>query len=158
MCLWDIFSNEHSVLASDGRLVDLGSWRGAAGFIAQQLNLQLGEPKYDYTDFYMGTIWVSQRADLTPVYEMIFRRLKERRLNWRYRFPELHLIEFASDKPDGARSLRIEKMRAELEQIHRETIEDAKDQPVPAIVIAYQNVYGKFPRPWPPWVFDEQSE
>jgi hypothetical protein len=26
--------------------------------------------------FYMETIWISRRADLTPVYAMIFRRLK----------------------------------------------------------------------------------
>jgi hypothetical protein len=145
MCLWDVFSNGHEVVALDGRLVDIGSWRGAGGFIAEQLNLQIAESKYDYTDFYMGTVWVSQRADLTPVYEMIFRRLKERLLNWRYRFPELGLIEFPSDQPDGARSLQIERMRAELEQMHRQAIEDAKDQPVPAIVLAYQSVYGAFP-------------
>ena len=120
MCLWDTFSNEHDVVGLDGRLVDIGSWRGAGGSIADQLNRQTVESKYDYMDFFMGTVWVSQRTDLAPVYEMIFRRLKERLLNWRYRFPELGLVEFSSDKPDGARSLRIEKMKAELKKIHRE--------------------------------------
>jgi len=120
MCLWDTFSNEHDVVGLDGRLVDIGSWRGAGGFIADQLNRQTVESKYEYMDFFMGTVWVSQRTDLAPVYEMIFRRLKERLLNWRYRFPELGLVEFSSDKPDGARSLRIEKMKAELKKIHRE--------------------------------------
>ena len=71
----------------------------AGGFIADELNRQIGESRYDYLDFYMGTIWLSQRADLTPVYEMIFRRLKERMFDWHYRFAELGLIEFPSDKP-----------------------------------------------------------
>jgi hypothetical protein len=30
----------------------------------------------------METIWLSLRADLTPVYRMIFRRLHDRRLDW----------------------------------------------------------------------------
>jgi len=36
------------------------------------------------------------------------------------------------------------KMKAELKKIHREAIEDSKEQPVPAIVLAYQNVYDTF--------------
>ena len=122
LCLWDTFSNENVVVGLNGRLVDIGSWRGAGGFIADELNCQTGESKYDYMDFYMGTVWVSQRTDLTPVYEMIFRRLKERLLNWRYRFPELGLVEFSSDRPDGARSLRIEKMKAELKKSDRKSV------------------------------------
>ena len=159
-CLWDVFSDEHDVVALDGRIVHLGSFRGAAGCIADQLNRQSksGQCCYDYLDFYMGTFAVSQRADLTPVYEMIFRRLKERLFTWRYRFPELGLVDFGSDKPDGARTLRIEKMKAELKKIHREVIEDAKQQPVPAIVLAYRSVYGTFPYGWPPWKFDQQDE
>jgi hypothetical protein len=78
-CLWDIFSDNHDVLGPDGRLVDIGSFRGAGGFLADCLNRQSGRQEYDYMDFYMGTIWLSRRADLTPVYHMIFRRLKARR-------------------------------------------------------------------------------
>ncbi len=73
MCLWDVFSNEHDVVDRDGRLVDIGSWRGAAEFLAEQLNHQTSESCYIYIDFYMGSFLVSERADLTPVYEMIFR-------------------------------------------------------------------------------------
>src|SRR6266498_4188108 len=78
-CAWDIFSDEHDVVALDGRIVHLGSWRGAGGFIADQLNRRrkAGEYCYDYLGFYMGTFTIAQRADLTPVYEMVFRRLKE---------------------------------------------------------------------------------
>src|SRR5260370_38868565 len=41
----------------------------------------------------MGTIWVAQRADLTPVYRMIFRRLHRRRLDWNYHFPRLYAVD-----------------------------------------------------------------
>jgi len=112
--------------------VDIGLWRGAGGFIAEHLNRQTGESKYDYLDFYMGTIWVSQRVDLTPIHELIFKRLKKRFFSWCYRLPEM---DFPSDKPDGARTLRIDKMKAELKKIRGETIEDAKQPPVPEIVV-----------------------
>jgi hypothetical protein len=158
MCLWDVFSNENDVVDRDVRLVDIGSWRGAAGFLADQLNRETGERQYDYMDFYMGSFWVSERADLTPVYEMIFRRLKVPSLGWRYRFPELHLIEFPSERPNGRRSYELEKMRADLEQAHREAMDDLKLESVPAIVLAYRNIYGVFPHGWPPWEFNERDD
>ena len=41
-CVWDIFSDNHDVVYADGRSVDLGSFRGTAGFIADYLNAKLG--------------------------------------------------------------------------------------------------------------------
>jgi hypothetical protein len=158
MCLWDVFSNEHDVVDRDGRLVDIGSWRGAAGFLAEQLNRQTGESRYDYMDFYMGSFGVSQRADLMPVYEMVFRRLKERWLDWRYSFPQVQLIEFPSERPNGARSYQLEKMKAELREAHRQAIEDSKLEPAPEIVLAYRNVYGVLPHGWPPWEFNQRDD
>ena len=32
-CLWDIFSDNHEVIAPDGRIVDIGSFRGASAFL-----------------------------------------------------------------------------------------------------------------------------
>jgi hypothetical protein len=68
--------------------------------------------------FYMGTIWISQRADLTPVYAMIFRRLKPIGADWVYHFPELGLVEFAPaddmDKPGEGYSVSL-AAAAELE-------------------------------------------
>jgi hypothetical protein len=106
-------------------------------------------------DFYMGSFGVSQRADLTPVYEMVFRRLKQRLLGWRYSFPQLQLIEFPSARPNGARSYQLEKMKAELKEEHRQAIEDSKLEPAPEIVLAYRNVYGMLPHGWPPWEFNQ---
>ncbi len=93
-CLWDVFSDGHEVVAADGRLLDLGSFRASGGFLADVLNRRIGAEKYEYLDFYMGTIWVGQRADLTPVYRMIFRRLHLRRLDWIYHFPRLYAVNF----------------------------------------------------------------
>jgi hypothetical protein len=81
-CLWDVFSDNHEVVAPDGRVLDLGSFRASGGFLADLLNRQTGGDGYDYLDFYMGTSWVARRADLGPVYRLIFRRLRARELDW----------------------------------------------------------------------------
>jgi len=52
MCLWDVFSDNHEVIASSGAVVDIGSFRGSAGFIADYLNRELGQDRYGYLDFY----------------------------------------------------------------------------------------------------------
>ncbi len=55
-CLWDVFSDNHDVIAADGREVHLGSFRGAGDFIADLLNGEVGSRQYDYMDLFMGTI------------------------------------------------------------------------------------------------------
>src|SRR5579864_537506 len=40
-CLWDVFSNQHDVIAPDGRLVHLGSFRYAGECIAEYLNRRM---------------------------------------------------------------------------------------------------------------------
>jgi hypothetical protein len=97
LCLWDVFSDNHHVTALDGRLVDIGSFRGAGAFLDEHL-VRGQEDRWrdgDYLRFYMGTIWISRRADLTPVYTMIFRRLQALGADWEYQFRELHLWELA---------------------------------------------------------------
>jgi hypothetical protein len=37
LCLWDIFSDNHDVIAADGRLADIGSFRGAGAFLDEYL-------------------------------------------------------------------------------------------------------------------------
>lgn len=157
-CLWDLFSDNHRVIAPDGREVHLGSFRGSAEFIADLLNDEVGSRRYGYMDIYMGTIWIADRADLTPVYVMIFRRLALGGYDWEYAFPRLHAIEFEpedDETADLADRMERERRRAELQQLleegHREALELAKDRPPPATVEAYRRVYGEFPRGWPPW-------
>lgn len=105
LCLWDIFSHNHEVIAADGRLADIGSFRGAGAFLDEYLTRdQAGGEDGDYMRFYMGTIWISRRADLTPVYAMIFRRLQAANADWVYHFPEIGLVELArrDDVDDAA--------------------------------------------------------
>jgi len=173
-CLWDVFSDNHEVLAPDGNTLDIGSFRGAAHFIADHLNSILGESQYDYMDFYLGSMWLASRADLTPVYVSIFRRLKGRGFDWVYHFPRLFLHDlrplreamskstepewlnyspeeaFAKEKADQERDAEIARMRESLDETHRAGVEEARNRPPPPTVQAYQTVFGGYPQGWPP--------
>jgi hypothetical protein len=162
------------VVAADGQILDLGSFRTTGGFLADLLNRQTGTEGYDYMVFYLGTIWVAQRADLGPVYRMIFRRLRGRELDWVYHFPRLDAVDLAPLKealerkhepewmnysPSAAlakeaeeqeRQRQLAEFRQSLNEGYREAIEAALDQPPPATVQAYQTVYGHYPRRWLP--------
>jgi hypothetical protein len=173
-CLWDIFSDGHEVTATDGRVLDLDSFRASGGFLAEILNRQTSAEHYDYLEVYMGTIWVAQRADLTPVYQMIFRRFQGRRLDWIYHFPKLYAVdlrplkealdekhdpEWLNYSPSEALAKEAEakeqdknlaELRETLEEGYRESIEEALKDPPPTTVRAYKTIYGCFPRGWPP--------
>lgn len=173
-CLWDLFSDGHEVTATDGRALDLGSFRASGGFLAEILNRQTGAEHYDYLDFYMGTIWVAQRADLTPVYQMIFRRFQGRRLDWIYHFPKLYAVDLrplkealdekhdpdwlnyspsealAKEEEAKEQDKNLAELRETLEEGYRESIEEALKGPPPTTVRAYKAIYGCFPRGWPP--------
>jgi hypothetical protein len=169
LCLWDTFSDNHDVIAADGRIADIGSFRGAGAFLEHLTRDQDGWQEGDYLRFYLGTIWISRRADLTPVYAMIFRRLKALSADWVYHFPALALVELAplddADKPNNAYSVskaavaeleaqkrraEVEQFRAELREMNARARDEAMDQPPPATVRAYRQVYGRDPRGWPP--------
>ncbi len=217
LCLWDVFSDNHEVVADDGRGLDLGSMRRAGGFLADVLNAQGGPPPpprpdlqgmidallppdpnpdpqvaafmaqmrkemtgdggYGYLDFYMGTGMVAGRADLQPVYEMIFRRLKARGHDWVYHFPRLGLVDlrplkkhleeragegepdFAGYDPEAAlaaeqeerqKDEEIAELRESLDEGYREAVAAARQADPPATVRAYAAVYGHFPAGWPP--------
>jgi hypothetical protein len=173
-CLWDVFSDSHEVVGPEGRAFDLGSFRGSGDFLADVLNRQVGERRYDYMSFYMGTIWVAQRADLTPVYGLIFGRFRGRRLDWIYHFPRLYAIDLrplkdaldkqkepdwlnyspsealAKEAEEKAHDQELAKFRESLDEGYREAVEEALSAPPPATVRAYESVYGRFPRGWPP--------
>jgi len=104
-CLWDVFSDNHDVIASDDRVVSLGSFRGSGGTIADFFGGTSWEPEtdlwdrgHDYLRFYMGSIGIRRRTPLTPVYELIFQRLKKLGADWRYSFPRIHLVSFRKDE------------------------------------------------------------
>ena len=100
--VWEIFSNNHEVTDAEGKIFDLGSWRGSGGFIADFLNARFApEGKYwfDYMDFY-GGFWGGHDPSLFPLYVYFFQKLKERDCVWRYSPPAMYLIEVSTDKPE----------------------------------------------------------
>lgn len=165
MCLWDIFSDNHEVTAEDGRVADAGSFRSSAGFIDGWISGRAGfASKGNYLRFYLGTIWLRARANLIPVYAMIFRRLKAQRAEWHYRFPQLYVVDLGAignaDEPQDEREAEqrrqrqreVDELRAALAESNREARQDARVEPPPDTVRAYEMVYGRWPSGWPPEV------
>lgn len=171
LCLWDVFSDNHDVITVDGRVADIGSFRGASAFLDEHASRDSCDRcrDADYMRFYMGTIWISGRADLSPVYAMIFRRLRSLGADWVYHFPELRLVDLGalgteSDQPPRyslseaaaaevrarKREANLEGLRAEVAASNAQAREKAMDHPPPVTVRAYRQVYGCDPRGWPP--------
>ena len=142
-----------------------------SAFVDQMKMEMFGDGGYTYLDFYMGAGTVAGRTDLGPVYELIFRRLKARRLDWVYHFPRLFAVSFrkpkeAGDEPEWAgydpsaafeadeaerqREEESAKLREQLDDGYREAVAAAQDQEPPATVKAYRAVYGHLPDGWPP--------
>ncbi len=170
-CLWDVFSDNHDVIMADGRIADIGSFRGASAFLDDYLTR--AEPGHlrrgDYMRFYLGSICTSGRADLMPVYAMILRRLRTIGAGWIYHFPELHVVDLSAFKTEdeatagysptrgAVAELEARKDREEFERLSADLAdgnararEEAMDRPPPATVRAYRSVYGRDPRGWPP--------
>jgi len=170
-CLWDIFSCNHEVFAADGRLVDIGSFRGSSAFL-DGFSRKLEKSALwegDYMRFYMGTGWLQVFGDLKVVYNIIFRRLKALGADWVYRFPEMHFVDlmplrkelepptiyspseaWEASKEDEQHQAEVEKMRADLNEINTRSRKEAMDMPAPFTVRVYHDVYGRNPRGWPP--------
>jgi hypothetical protein len=175
-CLWDVFSDNHEVIDADERVLDLGSFRGSGGFLADRLNEQTGKSTYDYMSFYMGTSWIRDRADLTPVYRMIFRRLRRAGLDWVYHFPRLFAVDLrplhelaetkdesdwtnynptealAKSQEEEEHDKSLAELRESLDRAYEEAVERAQAGPPPTMVLAYEQEYGRLPRGWPPQV------
>ena len=147
-----------------------------AAIVAEMRKEMIGDGGYTYLDFYMGTVHVADRADLGPVYELIFRRLKARGHLWTYHFPRLYAVDmrplkkmldeqksdgeewtgydpsaaFEEDQKDRQRDEELAEFRESLDGDHREAVEASREAEPPTIVRAYAAVYGQFPDGWPP--------
>lgn len=173
LCLWDVFSDNHKVIAADGRVVDLGSFRGSAGVIADFFDRGPSPKDEDgrwregnYMNFYMGTAMISGRADLTPVYRLIFSRLNALGATWRYAFPRIHVIDpgprdeaetdydpSAALAKEAERKQRADELRRTRKRLDRDVMaakREARRNEAPATVRAYQEIHGHFPEGWPP--------
>lgn len=184
LCLWDVFSDNHDVVAADGRLVHLGSFRGSGGMIADFFDDSswtrdgAEEPwaawdRSDYMRFYMGTAWIGGRADLRPVYCLIFRRLRDVGGDWQYSFPRLHVVDFGAAAPlestseydpsmafakEQAREVQARettRLQRELDDSAKQAMREARVKEPPETVQAYQSVFGRFPAGWPPDPYGE---
>ena len=186
LCLWDVFSDNHDVIAADGRIVHLGSFRGSAGtisdffesfppMVAADANDGWHMGGCGYMDFYMGTWWVGSRADLSAVYRLIFKRLRAHGADWAYAFPRIHVIDsgprevdselaydpsaaFQREGEQRARAEETAKLRRQLDRDAQAAKRRARTGPPPATVSAYQEVFGRFPQGWPPDPYPEKSE
>jgi hypothetical protein len=177
-CLWDVFADNHDVITAEGELVCLGSFRAAAGFIAS-FRYRRNHPeawlneRMDYIEFYLGNWGVRHRADLAPVYDLIFRRMRQLGLDWRYAHPRLFALDlsplseaseddatpeavrydptesFLRERERAVREAEWAEFRSGLDEAYRESVEETRNNP-PATVRAYQQVYGRFPAGWPP--------
>jgi len=169
LCLWDIFSDNHDVTTPEGHLVHLGSFRGTGAFLADWLKGKGRGNRYDYLTFYLGTCGLSGRADYASLYRMIFKRMKKLALDWVYQFPRLGIVmkqDSEADKGlieeyDPSQALKDEEEKAEraqeaaqlmadLEQDYQDAVKEAQESEPPDTVRAYRDVYGHFPRGWPP--------
>ena len=144
------------VITADGGVADIGSFRGASAFLDDYLRGYRNTWREgDDMRFYMGTIFIRQRADLTPVYVMIFRRLSGFGADWIYHFSELFLTEFAGTQLDNEEPTRysvsdgavtelnaqkdrakMARFRADVAQMNAGAREAAMDRPPPATVRA----------------------
>jgi hypothetical protein len=168
VALWDIFSDNHTVVDDAGVAYDLGSFRGSAGFIAESINRRYDgiHHAYDYMNFYMGSLG-GRGGRMRSLHRWIFARLKQRGCRWIYAFPRLHVVDFGTPEADAAftdydpgRSLEAElersRRQAELDELRRsldaayeEALEQARNRPLPAVVAAYREVFGELPEGWP---------
>ena len=168
--IWDVFSNNHTVVDDHGNDCNLGSFRGTAGFIADEIVARYSHlsDRYDYLDFYLGSSLSAQRADLTPVYRWVFGVLLNAGCQWRYSFPRLYSFSVAeppeANKPldfdpseavrqeleAEARRDRHDTLADQLDALDAESVERARRAPPPPIVTAYRDVFGHWPDGWPP--------
>src|SRR5262249_13651701 len=101
-------------------------------------------------------------------------RLRQRGLDWAYHFPRLYAVDLRplkealerKDEPEWVNyspsealakeeeqkeyEQNLGKLRQSLDQGYREAAEDALTGPTPPIARAYEAVYGRCPRGWPP--------
>jgi hypothetical protein len=172
-CLWDVFSNSQEVFTTEGAVVNLGSFRSSAVFIADfrsRLRSNDSHPRAsDYLDFYMGTFRLADEVDLGPAYDLIFSRMRSVELDWRYVHPRLYVMDLGELRDEvGApeaydpseaiarqlerqqRETELAELRTSFDEAYRDSVEEARAGPPPATVQSYLRIYGRMPAGWPP--------
>jgi hypothetical protein len=154
--LWNIFSNNHTVITLDGTRFSIGSWRGSGDFIAEFINEKIESACFDYMDFYMGHF--HEDPETKPGYQYIFTRLKELQLDWQYEYPSLGIVDFSQHRtadpadydPNKVLGEEIAKKNVSdtIDRINAEWKDKINSSSIPVIITAYANVYGQYPAGW----------
>jgi hypothetical protein len=158
LSVYDIFFNNHTVFDADNKEYNFGSFRLISDFFT--LELASAHTKYDYMDFYMGSIGIKERAGLKPFYEFIFSILKLNYCTWQYEFPRLYAIKPAANDDLKSNNLTYNPTTSVLNQVNEKKkedeynefeqllndqfakdFEDAKYKPLNTLVQAYKNIY-----------------
>jgi hypothetical protein len=169
--IWDVFSENHDVIAPDGRVANLGSWRGSADLIAEFLNARVEGASFGYLDFYMGTLQTRNLQEWGALHRLMFRRLRSLGATWRYAFPRMFLVDLrplaeSNDRPDfesydpaarvgeqladAARERKRDELARDIERLNRESVERSRFQEPPSVVASYRAIFGEDPDGWPP--------
>ena len=127
---------------------------------------------YEYVDFHLGSGTIGGRADLSPVWRLIFRRLRGLGCDWTYSFPRVGVVSFARPEADDdptsydpsaafaagqereAKERETAELRERLDESYRDSVAAARRGPPPELVLAYRAEYGELPEGWPPEVGD----
>jgi hypothetical protein len=169
LCLWDVFSDGHIVMAADSRAVDIGSYDAASIFLDEYVGGETRPARCgDFPRFYLGTNSISKRADLTRVHRIIFRRLRSLGADWFYRLRAYGPADFGSWRktresggshsrpkavPEHVRKRERKKMvewfRAEFGADMARAAQEVVNRPPPVTVRAYRQVYRRNPEGWP---------
>jgi hypothetical protein len=159
-CLWGVFSNNHSVVTQEDVEFNIGSWRGAGGFIADFINKHIHKKSFDYLHFYLGhsNYFDSTHAEAKAGFQFVFSKLKAFDFDWHYEYPSMGVVDFSQqDESDLEAYDSTEKVEKEiakqnladaLDTINHERKKEIMNAPTPPIIIAYANVFGKYPEGW----------
>jgi hypothetical protein len=160
-CVWDIFSGNNAVMLGKQK-IDLGTWKGSAQFLADFVNHYAhSDYHFDSHDFYCGNIDDIYRSEYLPMYELIFKRLKDSSLDWMIdeditmaldaefgeemeKTPEMKINE---ELLLGAlnENMNADQMKRVQEELNREIKPQNNESDLPVVVQAYKNIYGKLP-------------
>lgn len=177
--VWEVLAEDHSVIAPDGRRIDLGEYDDASsvlhlfdqGEIDEEPGVEDWLDMWDRgnsTRFSCDLSGIEREVDCSDVYELVFRRMQALDIDWIYEFPKCGLYRFEQPRASEAEDphspvdnflkelehqealKESEEKQAKLDAINQEAAEKAAKEAPPVIVQAYMNVFGRRPSGWPP--------
>jgi hypothetical protein len=162
LCLWDVFSDGHVVVAGDGRAADFGPFCESSNFLDQYVGGEICSSGRKCFGFSWGTHTLAKRADLTGVFAMIFRRLRSAGAEWVYRgwadFVISHTRHEWASAPSPVEPVsRVANRKREEDDGRRRKVDTMiaraqewiRNRPTPATVRGHRMAYGRDPRGWP---------